>query len=172
MVFNGGPVVASSLLRSFGTGKKTLDAEDFSAPSADNPVSLTSLANVLYIDCRGAGYSYSLLPDPSSEDARRNVTNSQSVNEAFDAADFVRVVLRVLALEPALKNNPVVLVGESYGGIRAPLMLYLLLNAPKLGDTNFGYQDAELRAEAVAHASDVFQLPESELTPRRPCVTT
>lgn len=167
VVFNGGPGAATSLLRSYGTGKKTLDPADLPAASVDNPASLTALGNVLYVDSRQAGYSYSLLPDPSTEDARRNASNSQSVNEAFDAADFVRVVLRVLAQEPALKNNPVVLVGESYGGVRAPLMLYLLMNARRLSDSNFGYYDPELGAEALAHFRAVFQLPDGELTERQ-----
>ena len=167
VVFNGGPGAATSLLRSFGTGKRTLDSENPAAASVENAVSLTALGNVLYIDCRQAGYSYGLTANPSSERERRSISNSQSVNEAFDAADFVRVVLRVLALERALKNNPIVIVGESYGGVRASLMLYLLLNARRLSDSTFGYYDTALGSEILAHASAVFLEPAETLTPQQ-----
>jgi hypothetical protein len=70
-----------------------------------------------------------------------------------DAADFVQVVLRVLAEQPALQNNRVVLVGESYGGLRASLMLNILLHG---GDIFSFLQDDSVTAERDAHYARVF----------------
>jgi hypothetical protein len=166
VVFNGGPGVATSLLRSFGTGPRTLDPDALEAASTENPTSLTSLGSLLYIDARQAGYSYALASDASEEDERTAAFNSKSRNEAIDAADFVRVVLRVLALEPSLQNNPVVIVGESYGGVRAPMMLYFLLNPSMLENSQWNYYDPALAAEVSAHLSAVFQKPAAELSQR------
>jgi len=163
VVFNGGPGAASSILRSFGTGPRTLDGDAPEAASTANATSLTSLGNLLYIDARHAGYSYSLAEDASDATERAAAFNSQSVNESLDAADFVRVVLRVLALEPSLRNNPVVIMGESYGGVRAPLMLYFLLNPGLLKDPAALYYDPALGDEVSAHLAAVFQKPASEL---------
>jgi hypothetical protein len=134
VVFNGGPGASTALLRSFGTGHRTLDGVAFADPSRENPTSFTALGNVLYIDSRQAGYSYGLADDPTSETERASGLDDQSFNEFADAADFVRTLLGVFALEPALENNPVVIVGESYAGVRSPLMLLALLHSDWMRD--------------------------------------
>jgi hypothetical protein len=166
VVFNGGPGAASSLLRSFGTGPRTLDPEAPEAASTVNPTSLTSLGSLLYIDARHAGYSYALAEDASDSAERAAAFDGKSINEAIDAADFVRVVLRVLALEPSLRNNPIVIMGESYGGVRAPMMLYFLLHPGMLKDAESNYYDPALGDELAAHLGAVFQKPAAELGAR------
>jgi len=149
--FNGGPGYTSMLLLTFGTGKYTLNADAPLDPPQPNPDSYTQLGNLLYIDARDAGFSYGIVDDPSNVEQRVAGLTSASFNPEIDAADFVRVVLRVLDQQPAVRNNPVVIVGESYGGIRASLMLSLLLNQP-----NPRFVDAALTEEITAHYRQVF----------------
>jgi hypothetical protein len=139
VLFNGGPLATSMLLMSFGTGPTTLDIASPEAAARDNPHSLTQLGNLLYIDARDTGFSY-------LTGSKADALSSASLNPLIDAADFVRVTLRVLAKQPALSNNPVVLVGESYGGLRASLMLQLLL-----GTVAGGELDVDLEPELLAH---------------------
>jgi hypothetical protein len=57
---------------------------------------------------------------------------------------------------PAIRNNPVVLVGESYGGVRAGAMLDILTDvAPVVGGSSI-YVDPVLEAELNAHFAAVF----------------
>jgi hypothetical protein len=150
--FNGGPGFTSMLLFSFGTGPLTLSADDWAAAPLVNTHSFTKLGNLLYIDARHAGFSYSTTEHPELEEERAAAVAVGSFNTAVDGADFVRVLLRVLRQQPALRNNPVVIVGESYGGTRASVMLSLLLEPRE----NLGYQDASLVAELDAHYEAVF----------------
>jgi hypothetical protein len=61
----------------------------------------------------------------------------------------MRVVLRFLSDHATLATAPVVLVGESYGGFRASLMLNLLLHPDQYAGNPFG--DAELMARIRDH---------------------
>jgi pimeloyl-ACP methyl ester carboxylesterase len=151
--FNGGPGFTSMLLYAFGTGPLSLDSEAPTAPPRKNEASFSSLGNLLYIDARQTGFSYGLARDPSNADERALAFDISSFRPAVDAADFVQVVLRVLAEQPALQNNRVVLVGESYGGLRASLMLNILLH----GGNIFSFlQDDSVTAERDAHYARVF----------------
>ena len=113
--FNGGPASAtSSGLMSMYTGRYTLDnriesggGEGFVA----NPVPWTRLGNLLYIDAREAGFSYNIMTRVTEELARWQEFNSQNYNPLFDAADFVRVLLRFLDRHPVLRSNRIVIVG-------------------------------------------------------------
>lgn len=121
--FNGGPGTPTSrLLMSYGTGPMTLDPEaNVSSGPVENPHSWTRFANLLYLDERMAGFSYGLRStrgDPPCIEDRH--THLQ------DAADFVYALLEFLDTHSQLTDREVVLVGESYGGTRAALMLHLL----------------------------------------------
>lgn len=121
--FNGGPGAATTaILAPYGTGPYRLDpdAADDAGP-IPNPDSYTRFANLLYIDERMAGFSYGVRP--------QGMTAGCIGNEPYysqDAGDFLFTLLTFLDAHPALTDNPVVVVGESYGGTRAPLMLHLL----------------------------------------------
>jgi hypothetical protein len=121
--FNGGPGTATStLLLSYGTGPYTLSrrGELGDAPQI-NERTFARFANLLYIDARNTGFSYGLRGDAGE------VGNcSDFLHE--DVLDFTRVLLRFLTDHPAIRGAPVVLVGESYGGIRAAVMAHLLLH--------------------------------------------
>jgi hypothetical protein len=133
-----------------------------------NPHSWTQLGNLLYIDARQAGFSYNIMSDARSlnnESVRFQEFNSQNFNPFFDGADFIRVLLRFLARHPELQSNPVVIVGESYGGMRAICMLHLLLNYTDYAGGQAMYQDRALVAEIQAHYDKVFPQYQGQVVP-------
>jgi pimeloyl-ACP methyl ester carboxylesterase len=148
VLFNGGPGATSMLIMAFGTGPTTLDVHQPAAAAQPNPNSLSQLANLLYIDARNTGFSYQVDEPGYPRDV---ALGADSLNAFVDAADFVRVILRVLAAQPALRNNPVALVGESYGGERAGLVLSLLFDGQ--WTKTLGH---ELGEEIDSHFAAVF----------------
>ncbi|MBV9945968.1 MAG: hypothetical protein JOZ69_03880, partial [Myxococcales bacterium] len=148
--FNGGPGYATSLgLLAYGTARATLDPTAAGgSPATSNPASWTSFANLLYVDERQAGFSYGLAPDAGPAGHGGTCTFSPQ----GDAADFVRAVLRFLDGHAALRDAPVVLVGLSYGGERASLVLDLLLWTARTATA----VDGALAAEIQAHYDAVF----------------
>jgi hypothetical protein len=167
VMFNGGPGGTSMYLYTLGTGPLTLDAQDFDLDPIPNEHSFTSLGNLLYIDSRGAGFSYNLADDPTAQSDRAANADIGSYNPAVDGADFVRVMLRVMRKIPAIRNNPVVLLGESYGGVRAGVMLAVATAVrDRPGPTQL-YVDAALEAELDEHFQAVFPgIPPERLDPR------
>jgi len=158
--FNGGPASATtSGLMSMYTGRQTLDnrIENGGGESyVPNPLPWTRLGNLLYIDAREAGFSYNIMSRVSDELARWQEFNAQNYNPLFDAADYLRLILRFLARHPALRANRVVIVGESYGGDRATCMLHLLLNYADYGSGREMFQDLALSREIQGHFEAVF----------------
>ncbi len=160
--FNGGPGYSSATLFGFNTNASTLDP-DFTGGRvlAPNPHSWTRFANVLYIDPRESGYSYEVTPPgPPAPEFLWTVEH--------DAADFVHLVIAFLARHPQIQSNPVVLVGESYGGHRSAMMLSQILHPGRLGETK-RYRDPTLRDALLAHFAVVFP-EESAAEDLRPSV--
>jgi hypothetical protein len=157
--FNGGPGSGTSPgLMSMYTSRWTLDntKESGGDQFIPNPVSWTTMGNLLYIDARNTGFSYDLTDDPGNMDERRILFNAQNYNAFIDAADFLRTLLRFLDQHPQMRGNPVIIVGESYGGIRATVMLYLLLNYRGFANGTEYYQDEALVREIQEHYNEVF----------------
>ena len=155
--FNGGPGVSSGMLRGLNTGEASF-APAQTGPDADvapNPAPWTQLGHLLWIDARQAGFSYGLLDDPSDAAARAADMSLDNFNAYRDAADFVRTLLRFMAEHPSLQARPVVVVGESYGGTRAQLMLDMLLHPGAYADGSRKLVDPALAAEIVAHHTAV-----------------
>lgn len=151
--FNGGPGSSTGLLFSYNTSRLSLDPEHNGGKViGDNPYSWTKMGNLLYIDARQTGFSYSLADpdDGSAEYSKRNF------NPFIDGADFVRVVLRVLKQNPEIRSNRVVLVGESYGGVRACVMLSYLLYYTDYLYPNGLFRDPALVQEITEHFEAVF----------------
>lgn len=141
-VFNGGPGYPTSVgLALRGIGPKRLTAR---GTLEDNPASFTKLGNLLFIDTREAGFSYSV-GDPTFASA------CGTQKERDDAADSLVVTLDVLRRLPVHPKRRVVLVGESYGGTRVQEMLDLAFDPdatakdfPALAESLRGYYAAAL----------------------------
>jgi hypothetical protein len=167
--FNGGPGSAtSSGLMSMYTGRYTLDNRIDSGGGnhyIPNHVPWTAMGNLLYIDARQAGFSYNQMMFANNYDARFREFNSQNFNCFFDATDFIRVVLRFLGNHPQLQDNPVIIVGESYGGTRTLTMLHILLNYADYGNGFEMFQDPALSQEIQAHYDVVFPQYQGQVVP-------
>lgn len=144
--FNGGPGSGTMpYLFAFNTGPKTLDPQ-ITADIADNPNSWTEFANLLYIDAPATGFSYPLKEeDGTMHDIGNDIDR--------DASTFLRVLMRFLARHPVLRDNRIILVGESYGGIRATLMLQELFDyaSLRLSHATEGYRDLQLSDELTSY---------------------
>lgn len=157
--FNGGPGGGTTAgLYSAYTGRRavSVDRQTGKGSLIFNPHSWTRIGNLLHIDSRTAGFSYSLMDNPQDDSMRQAEWDAQNYNAFIDGADFVRVLLRFLSDHPALQRNPVVLVVESYGGIRALVMLHLLLYYQDYGNGKAIYQDPALVQEIQDHYNTVF----------------
>jgi len=148
--FQGGPGHAtSSILFAFNTGLYTLDPSVVGANKiAFNPSTWTQFANVLYIDTPGAGFSYCL---PIS-----GMKPSVGIDPPHDAGIFNRVILRFLKRHPELLSNRVLIVGESYSGVRSTLMLQHMFNVSSLLTSGSPYIDLPLWAEETDYFTRVF----------------
>ncbi len=157
--FNGGPGSASGLLLAFNTGRKSMDPVfNGGVAVGDNPHRWSSFANILYIDARNTGFSYSITGVNPGYTTR-------NFNPFLDGADFVRVLLRFLAAHPEIQANPVIFAGESYGGTRTIAMQNLLLNPGRYAGNEGYYTDTALADEISAHYAAVF--PGAEITPEK-----
>jgi hypothetical protein len=157
VIFNGGPGAASGILLGLSTAPSTLDPQRTGgAAVAPNPASWTRFANLLYVDARNTGFSYLTTSDPGDAAERGAALGTSSFNPFVDGADLVRVILRFLAARAPLRAASVVLVGESYGGIRASVALHMLLQHPRYADGSAGYEDPALVDEVRAHLDAVL----------------
>ncbi|MBN1273819.1 MAG: hypothetical protein JXB26_16245 [Candidatus Aminicenantes bacterium] len=157
--FNGGPGGATSPgLFCANTGRKAVsfDMTTGNKSIIVNPHSWTRSGNLLHIDSRNAGFSYSLMENPQDDSLRKAEWDVQNFNCYTDAADFIRVLLRFLAEHPSLQKNPVIMAAESYGGIRSLVMLHILLFYQNYANGNAVYQDPELVQEIQNHFNAVF----------------
>ena len=77
----------------------------------------------------------------------------------------MRLILRFLSDHPTVQKNPVIIVGESYGGIRATVILHLLLNYGAYADGRQIYLDKSLMKEIQAHYNAVFPLYKDRIVP-------
>lgn len=157
--FNGGPGYSTAILFGMNTNAVTMDPDVTGVSDlAANPHSWTRFANVLYIDPREVGYSYDV---PPADGAGEQILFIPE----HDAATFVRLLLAFLERHPQIRANPVVLVGESYGGHRAALMLEQILFHAEL-DTSHRYRDPTLHEALLRHFAAVFpDVAPEDLTP-------
>jgi len=157
--YNGGPGGATSAgLFSANTGRNAVSVDPLTGEGSiiTNPHSWSRIGNLLHIDSRTAGFSYSLMDNPGDDILRPAEWDAQNYNAFIDAADFVRVLLRFLADHPSIQKNPVVLVVESYGGVRSLVMLHLLLYYQDYGNGTAIYQDPALVQEIQTHYDAIF----------------
>jgi choice-of-anchor A domain-containing protein len=159
--FNGGPGSSTSaMMFSFNTAPWTLDPDPHvagNAPNgiAPNPSKWTKFANLLYIDAPATGFSY---PLGFLNTATGTVTQPDiGTDMDRDAGIFLDVIVRFLMRHPALLGNRVILVGESYGGTRATLMLHYLYYYYTLIETTSAYQDVAVSMDLVNYFQAAFK---------------
>lgn len=116
-VFNGGPGSSSAWLHIGLLGPKRLSMKNPLRPSqtppfslGNNPYTLLDIADIVFIDTPGTGYSYVLPSTKASEYYDMEA-------DARLTADFIETWLT----ENNRWNSPKYLVGESYGTIRAAM---------------------------------------------------
>jgi len=168
LFFNGGPGGAtSSGLFSANTSRLRVkyDHETARGFLEENPSSWTRIGNLLHIDSRTAGFSYSMMDNPADDFLRKAEFEGQNYNSFIDAADFLRVLLRFLSEHPQIQKNPVILVPESYGGIRTTVMLHLLLYYQDYGNGSAVFQDESLVQEIQDHYNIVFPEYSGQIVP-------
>lgn len=111
VVSSGGPGVTSAMMQR-GLGVR-----------ADDSGVLAELCHTLFIDQRNTGFSYNLGQSEVREGAERFSLGDN--NPYTDAADFLWVTLDLVGRYPDLASLPLLVLGESYGGVRATLMVDL-----------------------------------------------
>ena len=150
--FNGGPGSASSaFIFSFNTATWTLDPNVAGSKNiVRNTNNWTKFANLLYIDAPVTGFSYPRPYNGTQQDI--------GIDMDRDAGIFLSVLTRFLVRHPALLSNRVILVGESYGGTRATLMLNYLYNYQSLANPTSAYQDAQVSTDLINYFSAAFQV--------------
>ncbi len=159
--FNGGPGVSSGMLMGLSTGRSTF-APGLTGPDhevVDNPYAWTELGNLLWIDARQTGFSYGLLEDPGDQAARDGAMSVSSFNSYRDAADVALVLLELLGERPGLQDNEIILVGESYGGIRAQIILDMMLHPGAYADGERRFRDEALAQAITDHHDEVHGGP-------------
>ncbi|MFC2157789.1 hypothetical protein ACFLT9_08135 [Acidobacteriota bacterium] len=157
--YNGGPGGAtSSGLFCANTGRLAVNYDHIPGTGTivNNPSSWTKIGNLLHIDSRTAGFSYSLMDNPQENTLRKAEFEGQNYNAFIDATDFARVILRFLRDHPEIQKNPVILVPESYGGIRTTVILHLLLYYKKYENGEKVFQNQSLIQEIQNHYNAVF----------------
>jgi hypothetical protein len=147
---NGGPGCGTSMnLFAMNTAPYTLDRSRVPSDSlsAVNENSWTAMGNLLYIDAPNTGFSYMVCPDGQLQESDfrlREFIFGDNYNAFVDGSQVLRVVLKFLEENSELRNNEVILVGESFSGVRVSTMLNMLLYYRQYADGRKVYKDTEL----------------------------
>lgn len=156
---NGGPGAATSAnFFSNNTAPYTLNLEAVGNNSAGvvaNPHSWTRIGNLLYIDPAQSGFSYNVSeqvfkydnPDSLRAELYNEYWSRGNLNPWVDADQILRVILTFLKSHPEFATREVVMVGESYGGVRVSTILHMLMNSAMYdtGGSSF-FHDPDLAA--------------------------
>lgn len=165
---NGGPGCPTcNGLLSLNTAPKSLDPLRYDNGVGDNPSRWSRLGHLLYVDAPNSGYSYNLAVDPSTRKNRNLEFTIRNFNPYIDAAQVVRVLLEFLDTHAEYQKNPIILVGESYGGTRTTIMLDMLLHPEDYDDGGSStYHDVKLVDLINKHHAAVVVQPQIEAEDR------
>ena len=161
VMLNGGPGAATTAnLMANNTAQYTLNTGSLPPNSpgfAPNPDSWTSMGNLLYIDPPLTGFSYNERAAAAKSIGIRAIEFflNGNFNAFIDADQVLRGVLQFLDKHPDLQDNPVILVGESYGGVRVTTMLNMLLFSEKYGSKGSLFRDPGLVDAITTHFGDI-----------------
>ncbi len=162
---NGGPGCGTSMnLFAMNTAPYTLDRSRVPAGqlSAVNENSWTELGNLLYIDAPNTGFSYMLYKtDPEKGNdweiykyfhTLKPFVYGDNYNSFIDADQVLRCLFKFLDNHEDIAKNEIILVGESYSGVRVTTMLNLLLRYKKYSEgTDLVYKDPDFSKVVEAH---------------------
>lgn len=153
--FNGGPGASSVYLNMGAIGPKRVqfgDAGD--APSdmkvSDNPSTWIDMTDMVFIDPVGTGFSRSLEEDA---DTRRDFYSTEA-----DIKYLSRVVYDWLVKNGRLRS-PKYIMGESYGGYRAPRIAYNLQTRMGVGVSGLIMVSPYLDPAAIGDETALSPLP-------------
>ena len=171
IIFNGGPGAATtSNLFSMNTANYTLcrDFVEEGQLNKPNPFAWSDIANLIYIDPPNTGYSYNqdINSDPCEPGAADTYMSGRNFNPLVDAAQMIRAMLQILALNN-LDRHKIVIVGESYGGVRATVMLHMMLFYNRSPLLKGFYKDEALKRVLQAHYDKVFDAKGQVVPPAR-----
>jgi len=118
--FNGGPGSSSIWLHMGVLGPKIVKTDDLYFPTGpgqyeNNPDSLLSLCDLVFIDPVSTGYSHAATPEEETP-------FHEVENDAYSVANFIRLFLSLYNKW----SNPKLIIGESYGTMRAIVVTRLL----------------------------------------------
>ncbi len=118
-LFNGGPGSAAIWLHMGAFGPRRIDVPEEGVGAGvapyglkDNPSSLLDVADLVFIDPVGTGFSHAV--GPSKDDDFWTLTA-----DADSVSEFIRIWLATNRRE----NSPKYLLGESYGSVRAAVVI-------------------------------------------------
>ena len=132
--WNGGPGSSTIWLHLGSWGPKTLDIDEASLtpamlktqpanfPLVDNDVTMLGDSDLVFVDAPGTGYSEAIAPHKNQD--------FWSVDQ--DTAAFRDFITRYITVN-GRQTSPKYLYGESYGGIRTPIVANLLEQQGSLG---------------------------------------
>ncbi len=157
VLLNGGPGCGTSMnLFAMNTAPYTLDRSrvESGTLSALNEFSWTSMGNLLYIDAPNTGFSYMNCKDDQLQEKAlrlKEFVSGANYNPFVDAAQVVRALMKFLEENPDIRGNQVILVGESFSGVRISTMLNLILYYKKYADGKKVYLDSDLPGIIESH---------------------
>jgi hypothetical protein len=151
----GGPAASMLFLLGFA-GPYKLDG--VSSPSlVENADDWSSLAHLLFIDARNSGLSHGVHPNVANELERRAAFSADNYNVYQDAADVLSALLSFLEAKPALAQRKVYFVAQSYGGLRASVMLHFLLDHAAYANRERNYYSERLSAQIGRFFAEQFE---------------
>jgi carboxypeptidase C (cathepsin A) len=154
--FNGGPGAASVYLNLGAIGPKRVafgnegDAPSDPAILRDNPESWLDFTDLVFIDPVGTGFSRSLVDEAE--------TKAAFYGTEPDVKYLSRIVYDWLVKAERLRS-PKYLVGESYGGYRAPRLAYELQSQLGVGVSGVVMVSPYLDPAAVGDGTALSPLP-------------
>ena len=154
--FNGGPGASSVYLNMGAIGPKRVQfGMDGNAPSdaavtKDNPATWLDMTDLVFIDPVGTGFSRSLEDD--------DATKKDFYATETDIKYLSRVVYDWLVKNGRLRD-PKYVVGESYGGYRAPRIAYTLQTSMGVGVNGLVMVSPYIDPAAIGDGDSLSPLP-------------
>ncbi|WP_232823644.1 S10 family peptidase [Dyella sp. C9] len=154
--FNGGPGASSVYLNMGAIGPKRIqfgvegDAPSDAAVTKDNPNTWLDMSDLVFIDPVGTGYSRSLVDEDQ--------TKKDFYSTEADIQYLSRVVYDWLVKHGRLRS-PKYVMGESYGGYRAPRIAYALQTKMGVGVNGLVMVSPYLDPAAIGDGDALSPLP-------------